>query len=56
MALPFNVLREVSWNFKAVEHERLTGLPLSFSIFWKGEKVTMSTAISADHELKSKPR
>ena len=42
-------------NFKAVEHNRLTGLPSSFSFFWRKGKVKMSTAVSADHELKSKP-
>ena len=43
-------------NFKAVEPDGLTGLPLSFSIFREREKVTTSTAVSADHELESKPR
>ena len=42
-------------NFKAVERERLTGLPLSSSVFRKRGKVTMSTVTTADHELKSKP-
>ena len=43
-------------NFKAVELDELAGLPLAFGIFREREKVTMSTMVSTDLELESKPR
>ena len=42
-------------NFKAVELDELTGVPLAFSIFREREMVAMSTMVSTDLGPESKP-